>query len=136
LVWFFKKYHFRDTLKVLILFSLGFLFSAIEEHLANYISISGLIAIMALGITLLTKYPVLAKRLVGKFEKIWIIAEIMLFVLVGASIDISLIKDIGLLATLLIFVSLVFRMIGVVVSLIKTKFSLKEENIYLYILYS
>jgi NhaP-type Na+/H+ or K+/H+ antiporter len=127
LVWFFMKYHLRDTLKVLILFSFGFLFLAAEHALVDYIAISGLIAVMALGITLLTQYPVLAKRLVGKFEKIWIIAEIMLFVLVGAAIDLSIVKDIGFLAILLITISLFFRMLGVLVALIKTHFNPKEK---------
>jgi len=127
LIYFVKKFHMRDTLKVLILFSFGFLYIALEEVLSNIIQISGLVAIMALGITLLTKYPVLAKRLVGKFEKIWIIAEIMLFVLVGASLNISLLQDVGLLAILLVFASLLFRMMGVIVSLIKTGLKPREK---------
>jgi solute carrier family 9B (sodium/hydrogen exchanger), member 1/2 len=127
LVYFFKKYHFRDTYKVLILFAFGFLFIVIEQAVSDFIAISGLVSILVLGITLLTKYPILAKRLVGKFEKIWIIAEIMLFVLVGASIDLSLVKDIGFLSILLITISLFFRMLGVLVSLIKTKLKPKEK---------
>jgi len=127
LVWFFKKFHIRDTIKVLIIFSLGFQCIVLENVIADFIGISGLVAIMAIGVTLLTKYPVLAKRLVDKFEKIWVVAEIMLFVLVGAVLDISVAKDAGLLAILLIFSSLIFRMLGVLISLIKTKLSKKEK---------
>ena len=127
-VWFFKKYHIRDTVKVLILFSLGFLFIVLEDAIIDYIKVSGLIAIMALGITLLSKYPVLAKRLVGKFEKIWVIAEIMLFVLVGALLDLSMIKDAGLLAIVLIFAGLLLRMLGVLISLIKTTYTRAQKG--------
>ncbi|TNF07174.1 MAG: sodium:proton antiporter, partial [Bacillota bacterium] len=127
LVWYFKKYHIRDTVKVLMIFSIGFLCIVLEQVLSQFIGISGLVSIMAIGVTLLTKYPVLAKRLVGKFEKIWVIAEIMLFVLVGAVLDIHVVKDAGLLAVLLISISLVFRMLGVIFSLIKTRLSKKEK---------
>jgi NhaP-type Na+/H+ or K+/H+ antiporter len=67
LVWFFKKFHIRDTIKVLIIFSLGFQCIVLENVIADFIGISGLVAIMAIGVTLLTKYPVLAKRLVDNF---------------------------------------------------------------------
>jgi len=127
-VWFFKKFHIRDTIKVLILFSIGFLLIVLEESLKDFIRISGLVGIISVGITLLTKYPVLAKRLVGKFEKIWVIAEIMLFVLVGVVLNIGVTKDTGLLAIILISSALIFRMLGVFVSLIKTKYSKKEKT--------
>ena len=134
-VWFFKKFHLRDTVKVLILFSLGFLFVVLEEMLLSFIKISGLVAIMALGITLLTKYPILAKRLVNKFEKIWVIAEIMLFVLVGALLDLSMVKEAGLFAIVLIILGLLFRLIGVMISLIKTNYT-KQEKAFICVSYT
>lgn len=127
LVWFFAKYHIRDTIKVLIIFSLGFLCIVLEDVMKSIINISGLVSIISIGITILTKYPVLARRLVGKFEKIWVIAEIMLFVLVGAVLNLSTTKESGLLAIVLILSALVIRMLGVWVSLIKTKYSYKEK---------
>jgi len=127
LSWYFKKFHMRDTIKVLIIFSIGFLFIVLEKTVSEYLPISGLVGIMALGGTILKKHMVLAKRLVGKFEKIWVIAEIMLFVLVGAAVDITVIANVGLLALLLIVISMVFRMIGVLIALIRTKLNPKEK---------
>ena len=127
LSWFFKKFHFRDTIKVLIIFSIGFLFIVLEKTISSFLPISGLVGIMALGGTILKKHMVLAKRLVGKFEKIWVIAEIMLFVLVGAAVDISVIANVGLFALLLIVISMIFRMFGVFISLIKTRLNAKEK---------
>ena len=127
LSWFFKKFHFRDTIKVLIIFSIGFMFIVLEKTISGFLPISGLVGIMALGGTILKKHMVLAKRLVGKFEKIWVIAEIMLFVLVGAAVDISVIANVGLFALLLIVISMIFRMFGVFISLIKSRLNAKEK---------
>jgi solute carrier family 9B (sodium/hydrogen exchanger), member 1/2 len=127
LSWFFKKFHLRDTIKVLIIFSIGFLFIVLEKTISGFLPISGLVGIMALGGTILKKHMVLAKRLVGKFEKIWVIAEIMLFVLVGAAVDISVIANVGLFALLLIVISMIFRMVGVFISLIRSKLNAKEK---------
>lgn len=124
---FFKRFHMRDTLKVLLLFAVSFLFIVLEESLKPALYISGLLAVMTLGGMIHHHYPVLAKRLVHKFEKIWVIAEIMLFVLVGAAVDLSVIPSVGLNAILLIFGALLFRMIGVYAALIKTGFSNKEK---------
>lgn len=127
LVWFFAKYHIRDTIKVLIIFSLGFLCIVLENYMKPFMNISGLVSIISIGITLLTKYPVLALRLVGKFEKIWVIAEIMLFVLVGAVLNLATTKDSGLLAIVLILSALCIRILGVWISLFKTKYSKREK---------
>lgn len=126
-IWFFKVVHLRDTIKVIIIFSLSFLFIVFEEWLSPYFAISGLIAVMSLGATILKKYEILAKRLVGKFEKIWVLAEIMLFVLVGAAVDISVVGSIGLKAVALILLALLVRMVGVIVALIKTDLTYKEK---------
>jgi NhaP-type Na+/H+ or K+/H+ antiporter len=128
LVLFFKRFHMRDTIKVLMLFSISFLCVVLENTLKDVLSISGLVAIMAIGVTILTKYPILAKRLVGKFEKIWVIAEIMLFVLVGAVLDLGLTKDVLFYAIILISLALIVRMLGVLIALIKTKLSKKEKT--------
>jgi len=114
LVWFFKKVHIRDTYKVLIIFCLSFFFMVIEDISANFFAVSGLI-------------EVLAKRLVGKFNKIWVAAEIMLFVLVGACVNINVLSAVGISAIVIIFVGLAFRVMAVFMSLVKTKFSGKEK---------
>lgn len=127
LVKLFKKYHMRDTIKVLIIFSMGFLMIALENSIKDVIMISGLVSVMVLGGTILNQYQILAHRLVNKFEKIWVVAEIMLFVLVGAVLDISVIPGIGIFAMILVFIGLLGRMLGVMISLIKTKLNQKEK---------
>lgn len=121
----FKKYHVRDTLKVLFILSISFLLVVFEK--ANIIPFSGLIAVMSLGITILAKYQALAQRLVKKYEKVWIFSELLLFILVGALVDITLIPNIGFTAIIMIFGALIFRAIGVYISLLKTDLNYKER---------
>jgi len=127
LVWIFKKFHMRDTVKVLILLSTAFLFVSLETFLKPYVPVSGLLAVMALGAALLKSYEVLAKRLKGKFSKIWVGAEIMLFVLVGAAVDVRYLLFAGFGAVLLIALALLIRMVGVQLSLAKTQLTFKER---------
>ena len=86
---YFKRYHLRDSIKVIIMISVAFLFLGLEEKLKGTLPMSGLLAIMTMGATLLQSYPLLAKRISPKFSKLWIAAEILLFVLVGATVDIN-----------------------------------------------
>ena len=123
LVYLFKKLHFRDTIKVMILFAISFLMIVIED----YLPVSGLLAIIGLGITIFTMYPVLAQRLTSKFSKIWVMAEMMLFVLIGAAVDIDLLSKLGLLSVLLLIISLTIRSLGVQLSIIKSGFNKKEK---------
>ena len=88
---------------------------------------SGLLAVMALGCTILKQYDILAKRLSGKFSKIWVAAELMLFVLVGATVDLSCAAKAGIAAAALIFVVVLIRVIGVFACLVKTRLSMKER---------
>ncbi len=123
----FKKFNFRDTIKVLIIFSIGFLINALEHELSGIIPISGLLAVITMAVTVLKLHEHLAKRLVLKFEKIWVIAEIMLFVLVGATVDISVVVSVGLTAIILIIIAMIFRLIGVWISLIGSPLNQKEK---------
>jgi len=127
LIWFFKKVHIRDTIKVMIILSVSFLLVSLEDLLTGYIQISGLLAVMSLGVTMLKFYGILAERLMGKFSKIWVGAELLLFVLVGAAVDISYIGNAGLLSFVLVLTALLFRIIGVNISLIKTDLNKKEK---------
>lgn len=127
LVWFFRKLHMRDTVKVVIILCVAFLLTALEDLIAPYVPMSGLLSIMALGATILGTYETLSVRLKQKFSKIWIGAEIMLFVLVGAAVDLSYLKFAGILSVVLILIGLIFRIFGVNLSLIKTKLSVKER---------
>lgn len=123
----FKKIHMRDTVKVLILLSASFIFVTLENWLKGIIPLSGLIAVMSVGIAINKKYEILAKRITGKFAKLWVVAEIMLFVLVGASVNINYALNSGIKGVILILCVLLFRMLGVFVCLIKTKLSNKEK---------
>ncbi|MFW5891082.1 MAG: cation:proton antiporter [bacterium] len=127
LIWFFKKIHIRDTIKVMIILSVSFLLVTFEDLMTGYIQVSGLLAVMSLGITILKFYGILAKRLMSKFSKIWVGAELLLFVLVGAAVDISYIGNAGLLSIVLVVSALFFRIVGVNISLIKTNLNKKEK---------
>jgi NhaP-type Na+/H+ or K+/H+ antiporter len=124
---YFKRYHMRDSVKVLIILSVSFLLVALERVLKGILPVSGLLAVMALGATLLKNYEVLALRLSAKFSKLWVGAEILLFVLVGATVDIKYAVGAGLSAVVVILFSLLFRMAGVFVCMIKTQLTLKER---------
>ncbi len=127
LVKFFKVVHLRDSVKLLILLSCGFLFLAAEQSLKGVVPISGLLAVMALGCTILQKHELLAKRISPKFNKLWVGAEIVLFVMVGASVDINYATGAGSGAVIIIGGALLFRMIGVFCCMIKSNLNLKER---------
>lgn len=124
---FFKKFNMRDTIKVLLIFATGFLFITLEDILSKTIALSGLIAVMSFGISLKKNSPELSGRLVVKFEKIWVVAEIILFVLVGALVNVTVLVDVGLLAILLVISAMIFRMLGVYVSLLGSNLNSKEK---------
>ena len=92
------------------------------------IPFASLIAVMCVGIVLQKKRTVVAERLSAKFNKLWVAAEIILFVLVGATVDLKYAKAAGLSAIVLILGVLVFRMLGVFLCLIKTKLTMKERT--------
>lgn len=127
LVKLFKKIHMRDSAKIVVLLSVSFLVIELENRLSNIIPISGLLAIMSIGIILREKYDQLSKRLSTKYNKLWVGAEIMLFVLVGATVDIKYIKTAGIMAVILVLGALIIRMVGVLFCLIKTKLNYKER---------
>lgn len=123
----YKKLHMRDSIKVILTLSVAFLFITLENSLEHIVAVSGLIAVMSMGATILAKRPVVAKRLSVKFSKLWICAEILLFVLVGASVNVSYALNAGIFVVVLILVALLVRMIGVFICLIKTNLSYKER---------
>ena len=135
---FFTKYHMRDSAKVVIILSISFILVTIENSISKVFSgiigFSGLLAVMSMGAYLKKQKEELSKRLSLKYSKLWVAAEIMLFVLVGAAVNISYALKTGLTGIILIFGVLIFRMIGVLVSLIKTKLN-KKERIFSMIAY-
>lgn len=127
LVLFFKRKHIRDTTKVLIIISISFLLLELEHKINDIIPMSGLLAIMSLGVVVKYKYEALAIRIQTKYNKLWLGAEIMLFVLVGVTVNLKYVMDAGILTIILILFALASRMIGVFVCLIKTNLSFKEK---------
>ena len=127
LAYFFKKMHIRDTSKVLIILSISFLLVVMEDKLSTPITFSALIAIMFIGIGLQKKRETVAKRLSVKYGKLWFAAEVFLFVLVGATVNIGYLGKVGVKALIVIIGALVFRMFGVFVCLLGTSLKRKER---------
>lgn len=127
LAMYFEKIHIRDTVKVLLILSISFILVATEDMPNTPIKFSALIAIMFVGVGLHKKRDVVAKRLSQKYEKLWIASEVFLFVLVGATVNINYLGNMGIKALIVIFGALIFRMAGVFVCLIKTELNKKER---------
>ncbi|MBM6875859.1 cation:proton antiporter [Fusobacterium mortiferum] len=124
---FFEKIHLRDSNKVIILLSIAFLLVTLEKSITGVIGFSGLLAIMAMGGTIKKFRKEVAIRLSNKFSKLWIASELILFVLVGASVNINYLSSTGILAIILILGVLIFRMFGVFISLLGTPLDRKER---------
>lgn len=122
-----KKY-IRNSVKLIIILGISFLLITVEAWLENIISVSGLLAVVSMACVLKMKSSdVVTKRLSEKFGKLWIAAEIMLFVLVGAAVDISYTMNAGIAAVGMIFLTLIFRSVGVWLCLVGTKLNIKER---------
>lgn len=124
---YFEKIPIRDTSKVIVLMCSSFILITIEDKWGKILPFASLIAVMAIGIALQKKSMCVAKKLSVKFNKLWVGAEVMLFVLVGATVDIKYALSSGVSAVLLIFGVLAFRMVGVCLCLIKTRLSRRER---------
>ncbi|WP_461811257.1 cation:proton antiporter [Faecalimonas sp.] len=124
---FFEKIHIRDTSKVIIILCISFILVTLEDAFANIIPFSSLIAIMAIGIALQKKREIVANRLSMKFNKLWVVAEIILFVLVGATVNLKYAISAGIVSIVLILGVVFFRMFGVFICLLKTKLTIKER---------
>ncbi len=127
LAYFFKKVHIRDTSKMLIILSISFLLVVLEDKMTTAITFSALIAIMFIGVGLQKKREVVAKRLSAKYGKLWVAAEVFLFVLVGATVNISYLGKVGVRALIVIICALAFRMLGVFICLLGTNLKRKER---------
>jgi NhaP-type Na+/H+ or K+/H+ antiporter len=128
LIYIFKKYHIRDTKKALLLLSFGIIMNSLEHFLEGIVPIATLLGIMVIGFVIQDRYSVLGKRLSSKFNKIWVFAELMLFVLIGAEVNIHLAFDSGLIGLIIIMIGLSARSIGVLFSLTGTGLNLKEKG--------
>lgn len=124
---FFDIFHTRDTVKVLFILAVSLLLIVAEDKLTTPVTFSALISIMFIGVGLQKFRNKTIKGLSSKFGKLWVAAEVFLFVLVGAEVNISFLKNAGIAALLVIAGALVFRMLGVFICLIGTSFNGKEK---------
>ncbi len=123
-----KGNHIRNSLKVIIILGCSFLLTAVENALKGTLAVSGLLAVVSMACVLKVKSePNVAGRLSQKFGKLWLAAEVVLFVLVGAAVDISYTFEAGPKAVLMIFTALVFRAAGVLFCVMKTELDSKER---------
>lgn len=127
LAFYFQKVHIRDTAKVLIILGISFLLAAAEDSLTTPVTFSALIAIMFIGVGLQRKREAVAKRLAVKYGKLWVAAEVFLFVLVGATVNIGYLGRVGVRALLMIAGALLFTMAGVWVCLLGTGLKTGEK---------
>lgn len=118
----------RNSLKVILILATSFLLMAIEGWLEPWIAVSGLLAVMSMACFIQKKSSAeVASRLSQKYGKLWLAAEVILFVMVGAAVDVRYTLDAGLGAVIAIFIALGFRSVGVVLCLIGTKLNAKER---------
>ncbi len=123
-----RRHYIRNSLKVIIVLGFSFLLIAIEGWLEGKIAVSGLLAVVSMACVLKAKSTAfVSKRLSEKFGKLWLAAEVILFVLVGAAVDIRYTLEAGLSAVLMIFVALLFRTVGVLFCTFKTTLTAKER---------
>ena len=124
---YFEKLHLRDTVKIMIMLSISFILVSIEDALITPITFSALIAIMFMGVSPQKYRKEVSIRLSLKYNKLWVGAEVFLFVLVGATVNINYLGKVGIIAIIVIVGALIFRMLGVWVCLIGTNLNRKER---------
>lgn len=123
-----NKHCVRNSMKVIIVLGFSFLLIAIEGWLEGKVAVSGLLAVVSMACVLKRKSDAfVSRRLSEKFGKLWLSAEVMLFVLVGAAVDIRYTMDAGAAAIIMILAALVFRACGVLLSVAKTNLTWKER---------
>lgn len=123
----FRRYDIHNTKKTLIILSFSILLSELENMLKIKIQIATLLGVMAIGFVIMERLPDIGKKLSGKFGDIWVPAQILLFVLVGAQVNINVALKAGGVGIIVILIGLVGRSLGVIISLFATDFNWKER---------
>ena len=124
---FFEKIKMENINKVIIILSTAFLLVTLEDLMSGAIGFSGLLAIMAMSATLSQNRPEESIQVAGTFSSLWVGAEVLLFVLVGASVNIGYAFSAGFITVVLVVGVVLFRVIGILLSLVKTKLNSKER---------
>ncbi|MGM0601116.1 MAG: cation:proton antiporter, partial [Candidatus Rifleibacteriota bacterium] len=123
----FEHYNPRATKRVLIIIAVSIMLVHVQNHFAGRIPFSGLVAAMAIGFIILEKREIIAHELASKLAKIWVFAELVLFTMVGAQVNIQVAFDAGISGFLIIFVGLLARSLGVFICLFRSRLRLKER---------
>ncbi len=123
----FKKYDWKPPKRTLVVVGVAILLTWLEDVCAKWIPIAALLGVMAIGFIILEKAEPIAHLISQKLKKVWVFAELLLFVLVGAQVNIHVAWKAGLAGALVIFIGLIFRSVGTYVSLIGTPFTRKEK---------
>ena len=126
-IYIFNHYSIRDTKKALMVIGAAILLTTLEDALANIVPIASLLGVMTIGFILLERMPTVAQRLSSKFNKIWVFAELLLFVLVGAQVNIYVALDAGIIGLIIILLGLIARSVGVYMSLWGSELNDKEK---------
>ena len=122
------KHYVRNSMKVIVVLGVAFLLMAIETWAKGIVSISGLLAVVAMACVLkLRSTTFVSKRLSEKFGKLWLAAEVLLFVLVGAAVDIRYTMNAGIVAVVMIGIALLLRAVGVMLCMVGTQLNVKER---------
>lgn len=123
-----RKHCVRNSMKVIIVLGVSFVLVAVEKWLEGAVSVSGLLAVVSMACVLRIKsVAFVSRRLAEKFGKLWIAAEVILFVLVGAAVDICYTMEAGVAAVVMIFIALLIRAIGVWLCMLGTSLSWNES---------
>ena len=127
LVQVFKKYNIRDTKKVLYILAVSILLTTFETIIKSKLEIAGLLGVMTIGFIIFEKLPQVGSKMSSKLDRIWVFAEVLLFVLVGAEVNVILALSAGGKGIVLIAIGLLARSTGVLLSLIGTDLNMKEK---------
>lgn len=127
LVKIFNKYNIKDAKKVLLILGLAIFITELENLLKTKIAIASLLGVMTIGFITIEKMPKIGEKLAGKFNEIWVFAEILLFVLVGAEVNVKVALNAGKIGIIVLLIGLLGRSIGVVISLLNTDLNWKEK---------
>ncbi len=127
MIYVFNRFHFRDSQKVIMLLAAGIFMVSFSQSLESVIMIAALLGVMTVGIIITEKKEVLSQRLAIKFDKIWVLVELFLFVLVGAAVNVQVALDVSIIGVFIILVGLCARIAGVYLATINTGLKIKEK---------
>lgn len=127
LLWVFRRFRQRDSRKVITLLAAGILLVSFGDLVASIVLIAPLLSVMVIGVVFVDRHPALAKRLATKLDKVWVFTELVLFVLVGAALNVRVLLDVGLVGSLLVTLGLLGRFAAVFIATIGSGLTTKER---------